>query len=166
LIVVCDSSTLIALSAIGQLGLLQKRCENAELVIPKAVWREVVEEGKGQPGAQEVATAPWIKVEEVRNQATVKVLLTQLDWGEAEVIALALEKEADLVFLDEKEARELARRLGLKVLGTVGLLIWGKRKGLIRNLREQLDALKEKVGFRLKAELYKRALKEADESYE
>ena len=51
MIVVCDSSTLIALSAIGQLGLLQKRCENAELVIPKAVWREVVYPNSHPEGA-------------------------------------------------------------------------------------------------------------------
>lgn len=161
--VVCNSSILIALSAIGQLNLLRKRCEGAELLIPKAVWREVVEEGKGQPGAQEVATADWIKVEVVKSQALLKLLLTQLDWGEAEAITLAQEKEADLVFLDEKEARELAERLGLRLLGTVGLLIWAKREGLIGSVQEQLDALQEKAGFRLSLELYNWALREAGE---
>ena len=154
---------LIALSAIGKLDLLRKRCEGAKLVIPKAVWREVVEEGKGQPGAEEVATANWIEVEEVKNRAIVEVLLVQLDYGEAEVIALAQEKGADIVLLDEKEARELAERLGLKVLGTVGLLIWAKRKGLIGEVREQLNALQERAGFRLSPELCKQVLREVDE---
>ncbi|SFM80395.1 DUF3368 domain-containing protein [Thermodesulforhabdus norvegica] len=161
--VVCNSSVLIALSAIGQLDVLQKRCEGTKLMIPKAVWREVVEEGKGEPGAQEVATADWIEVEEVRNRAVGEVLLAQLDHGEAEVIALAQEKGAALVLLDEKEARELAERLGLKVLGTVGLLIWAKQAGLIRSVHEQLDALQEKAGFRISPELYQRVLKEAGE---
>jgi len=56
---------------------------------------------------------------------------SSIDYGEAEVIALALEKKTDLVLLDEKEAREVAERLGFRVLGTVGLLIWAKREGLI-----------------------------------
>lgn len=55
--VVCNSSVLIALSTIGQLRLLRERFKNKELVIPKAVLREVVEEGRDQPGAQEVETA-------------------------------------------------------------------------------------------------------------
>jgi len=100
-------------------------------LVPKAVWREVVEEGKGQPGAQEVANAGWIEVAEVKNRAVGEVLLAHLDRGEAEVIALAQERQADLVLLDEKEAREFAERLGLRVLGTLGLLVWAKREGLV-----------------------------------
>ena len=155
---ICNSSILIALSAIGQLDLLRKRCKGTKLVIPTAVWKEVVEEGKGRSGVQEVATANWIKVEKVKNQDIVRVLLAQIDYGEAEVIALALEKKADLVLLDEKEAREVAERLGFRILGTVGLLIWAKREGLIKSVQENLDALREKAGFRLKPELYKQVL--------
>jgi hypothetical protein len=166
LIIVCNSSVLIALSAIGKLDLLRKRCEDAKLLIPKAVWREVVEEGRGQPGAQDVATADWIEIGEVESQIAVKVLLSQLDYGEAEVIVLAQEKGADLVLLDEKEARELAERLGLKVLGTLGLLIWAKRERLIGSIREQLDALRERAGFWISPELYEQALKEAGELHE
>ena len=161
--IICDSSVLIALSAIGQLGLLQKRCRGTKLLVPKAVWREVVEEGKGQPGAQEVADARWIEVAEVKNRAVVEVLLAHLDCGEAEVIALAQERQADLVLLDEKEAREFAERLGLRVLGTLGLLVWAKREGLITVVREQLDALKRKAGFRISSELYRRVLEEVGE---
>ena len=52
------------------------------------------------------------------------------DYGEAEVITLALEKKTDLVLLDEKEAREVAEKLGFRVLGTVGLLIGAKQEEL------------------------------------
>ena len=88
---------------------------------------------------------------------------SSIDYGEAEVIALALEKKTDLVLLDEKEAREVAERLGFRVLGTVGLLIWAKREGLIKSVQENLDALREKAGFRLKPELYKQVLIEVGE---
>ncbi|WP_303884140.1 DUF3368 domain-containing protein, partial [Acetomicrobium mobile] len=88
---------------------------------------------------------------------------TQLDYGEAEVIALALEMGARLVLLDEKEAREFARKLGLKVLGTIGLLIWAKKEGIIDNLKVYLDALQMKAGFRVSQQLYKQVLKEVNE---
>jgi predicted nucleic acid-binding protein len=51
----------------------------------------------------------------------------ELDEGEAEAIALCREQQAELVLLDEKDARRVVRRLGLAVLGTVGVLIWAKR---------------------------------------
>lgn len=76
---ICNSSILIALSAIGQLDLLRKRCKGTKLVIPTAVWKEVVEEGKGRSGVQEVATANWIKVEKVKNLDIVRILLTQIE---------------------------------------------------------------------------------------
>ncbi|MDH7486384.1 MAG: DUF3368 domain-containing protein [Anaerolineae bacterium] len=62
-----------------------------------------------------------------------------------------------------KEARQTARRLGIYVLGTVGLLIWARRQGLISNLSEQLKALQEKGGFRLSQELCLEALRQAGE---
>lgn len=161
--VICDSSVLIALSSIDMLNLLQYICKNESLFIPKAVWNEVVTEGKDRPGALEVAASGWIKVKEVKNQWIVKVLVTQLDYGEAEVIALALEMGARLVLLDEKEAREFARKLGLKVLGTIGLLIWAKKEGIIDNLKVYLDALQMKAGFRVSQQLYKQVLKEVNE---
>lgn len=84
-----NSSVLISLSAIQQLDLLHQRF--AEILIPQAVWQEVVVEGKGQPGAQEVQSAGWIKVEKVKSQAIVQLLLASLERGESEAIALARE---------------------------------------------------------------------------
>ena len=88
---------------------------------------------------------------------------SSIDYGEAEVIALALEKKTDLVLLGEKEAREVAEKLGFRILGTVGLLIGAKREGLIKSVQENLDALREEAGFRLNPELYKQVLIELGE---
>ena len=76
---------------------------------------------------------------------------------------MALEMGARLILLDEKEAREFARKLGLKVLGTIGLLIWAKKEGIIDNLKVYLDALQMKAGFRVSQQLYKQVLKEVSE---
>lgn len=65
----------------------------------------------------------------------------ELDEGEAEAIALFLQKPVQAILLDEKNARQVARRLSLPTLGRVGILIWAKQTGLIPNLKAQLDTL-------------------------
>jgi predicted nucleic acid-binding protein len=134
-----------------------------EVLIPQAVWEEVVVEGEGQLGAQEIKASKWIKVEEVKDRSLVRFLQAALDRGESEAIVLAKERGADLVLLDEKDARRAAERIGLRVLGTLGLLIWAKREGHINSLRKQLEALQGKAQFRISAELHDRALQEAGE---
>lgn len=160
---VANSSVLIALSAIGRLSLLRERFPDG-LLIPDAVWREVVETGRGRPGALEIREARWIQQRAVRDRDYVQLLRAELDAGEAEVIALARQEQADVVLLDEKEARQVARRLGMRVLGTVGLLIWARQQGLIPNLREELQMLQEQGGFRLSREIYLAALREVGEA--
>lgn len=56
---------------------------------------------------------------------------SSIDYGEAEILILVLKKKTGLVLLNEKEVREVAERLGFRVLGTVGLLIGGKTRGII-----------------------------------
>ena len=159
---VVNSSVLIALSSIEQLRLLQYRFTGGVL-IPDAVWDEVVETGGGRPGASEVQAASWIQRRRVKDRDYVRLLRAELDAGEAEAIALARENRAEVILLDEKEARRAARRLGMRVLGTVGLLIWAKREGLIPNLRELLQTLQEQGGFRLSQEICTAALRDVGE---
>lgn len=162
MIVVADSSVLIALSAIGQLSVICARCPDGVLV-PSAVWREVVEEGRDRPGAREISTAKWISMGQIKDNAFVQYLKMGLDDGEAEAIGLAREVNAGLVLLDERAARDVAKGLGLKVLGTIGLLIWAKRAGRVKNLRQLLDRLQGEANFRIGKTVYANALQEADE---
>ena len=87
----------------------------------------------------------------------------ELDEGESEAIALADELKADVVLLDEKDARRIAKQLGLRVLGTIGILVWGKRVGKINNLRQVLDILQNRAMFRISHTLYQQALKSVGE---
>jgi hypothetical protein len=64
--IVSDASPLINLARIGKLELLRQLY--GELVIPEAVWCEVVIEGEGQPGADEIKTATWVKTQPVTNR--------------------------------------------------------------------------------------------------
>jgi hypothetical protein len=153
---------LIALSTIGQLSLLHQRFPGGVL-LPQAVWREVVETGKGQPGARDVASASWLTICQVTNQTLISLLRIELDEGEAEAIALFSENPVDAILLDEKNARRVARQMGLPTLGTVGVLIWAKQNGLILSLQEQLDALQNQGKFRLSQLLYREALSRVGE---
>ncbi len=160
--IVANSSVLIALSSIEQLELL-KQCFNEDIFIPDAVWDEVVVTGKGRAGAEIVRTTTWLKRRTVQDADYVNLLCTSLDRGEAETIALAREFKADVILLDEKAARSVADRLGLHVLGTVGLLMWARQRNLIPSLRKQLDALRHKGRFRLSQQLYRAVLAEVGE---
>ena len=155
--VVSNSSVLISLSIIGQLDLLHKRFPDG-ILIPAAVWHEVVESAQGRAGAKQVAAVRWIEVMSITDTDLVTMLKTSLDTGEAEAIVLAREQNISIVLLDEKDARKVAKKLGLSVLGVVGVLIWAKRAGIIDDLRTQLDALQQQGGFRLSSALYLEAL--------
>lgn len=159
--VVCNASPLINLAHIGQMGLLQQLY--GMLLIPEAVWNEVVVEGAGQPGADEVADAVWIQTRSVQNEQLVLALKQTLDAGESEAIALALETEAELVLLDEHLGRATADYLGLRYAGLVGVLIEAKHRGLIPSVRPHLDLLRDTAGFRLRQELYTRVLRDEGE---
>jgi predicted nucleic acid-binding protein len=165
--VICDSSSLIHLGGIGRLGLLRELY--GKLIIPKAVWREVVEEGKGRAGVvevQEARLAGWIEVRPASQESLLKSLKQELDDGEAEVICLAVELKASLVLLDETEARRVAGLYELKKTGAVGVLIRARLDGKLEALRPELDRLRNEAGFWLEEKLYRQALAAVGEEVE
>ena len=162
--VVSDSSTLIHLSAIGRLMLLQRFY--GQVLMPPAVWREVVEEGRGRPGAREVeeaVRAGWLKIVSPSHEVLLHLLQRTLDDGEAEAIALAIEQHAEIVLLDESEAREIASLYGLRKTGVVGLLIRATLEGHLPSLRQELDKLRMEAGFWMSENLYRQALEAVGE---
>lgn len=161
MIVVCNTSPLTNLAAIEQFNLLSRLYE--EVHIPDGVWDELNAGGKRWPGSAEVASAGWIHRHSVQNEALVISLMRDLDRGEAESIALALELKADILLMDEKEGRRSAQRLGLRTFGVVGLLLDAKIQKEIWAIRPHLDALRQTAGFYLSEALYLATLDAADE---
>jgi predicted nucleic acid-binding protein len=161
MIVVCNTSPLTNLAAIGQFDLPRRLYGG--LHIAHGVWEELNAGGRRWPGRDEVAEANWIEQHEVQNQTLVTALRRDLDRGEAETIALALDLGADLVLLDEKEGRHAAQRLGLRIVGTVGVLLEAKANGAINTVRPHLDGLRQTAGFYLSPSLYQYALTLAGE---
>lgn len=145
MIVVSDTSPINNLAAINQLDLL---CQlYSTVIIPEAVYRELTDPDFPVAGATEVQTFDWIQTRRVNNRAVVDALQNELDIGEAEAIALALELSAEQVLIDERLGRIVAARLNLRYTGILGILIEAKSQGLIPVVKPQLDALSNQAGF-------------------
>jgi hypothetical protein len=137
--VVADTSPLISLDACNQLGLLRKLY--ARVVVPRAVERELSVGGTtGLPKGLTRAHRKWIGVRTL-GAPPPPALIAALDIGEAEVIALALEVGSPLVLLDETAARAVARFRGLQVIGSLGVLLRAKKKGLLPAVKPSIDLM-------------------------
>ena len=123
---VCNSTPLIALSRISRLELLSEYL--GIVYIPQQVYDEVVTHGGDLFGAKEVASADWMKLKEVTNRIAVDSLSVSLDKGESEAIVLAKEMNLLLV-IDDRDGRKIAESLGLKITGTIGLLLLAAEDG-------------------------------------
>lgn len=148
MIVISDSAPLIYLSAVADLHILRDLF--GSVIIPDAVFHEVVTEGKGRPGSHEVETAAgtWIKVQQrMPTASTARIMEEQkLQLGEAESIELALGLRAELLLLDDQRAVQFARSAGLAMMRTGTVYVAAKRSGLIDSVGARLDALR-KAGF-------------------
>ena len=150
MIVVSDTSPITNLAAISQLNLLQQLY--GRLIIPTAVYNEMVKVDQLVPGAVEVQTLLWIQTQVVADsQQIVAIQLNQenIDRGEAEAIVLALELNADLLLMDERRGRAVATSCGLNVTGLVGVLLQAKRNSLIPAVKPVMDQLIKQVDFEL-----------------
>lgn len=160
--VVCNTSPIINLAAVGQLDLLPRLF--GTLLIPPAVRHEIVITGAGQPGAHEVATWPAFRDASISNRPLLQSLRLQLDAGEAEAIACAIEYQPDWLLIDERRGRMIARQFGLRVLGLLGVLLQAKREGLIDAVAPILPRLTGEAGFWIDPALYRRVLIAAGEA--
>jgi len=148
------------LAKLGRLELLQKSADT--ICAPQAVLDEVRVRPDAATRAVEKASRSWLSVREVNNRYAVEILLAGLDLGEAEVIALAKECRADRLVLDDLDARRFARRMGLDIVGTMGLLLAARLRGEIPSVKEEIQRL-QALGFRVAPALVNAVLREAGE---
>ncbi len=134
-IIIADASCLIVLENIQELSLLEKLF--GEVLITEEVKDEF---GLDLP--------EWLKVREVKNHSKKEALNLILDQGEASSIALCLENAESVLIIDEKKGRRIARELGLKIIGTLGIILTAKEKGLIDSIEDILEKL-ENADFRI-----------------
>lgn len=157
---VVDASPLIFLAKLDHLDLLRR---GADVVyVPRAVRAEVRAKPDTATQAIERACQAWLSVRQVSDRQAVEIVQADLDLGEAEVIALAREIGADRVVMDDLDARRFARRLGLEMVGTVGLLLAARLRGELPSLQQEIERL-ETLGFRVAPSLAEAVLRVAGE---
>ncbi|MCB0078840.1 MAG: DUF3368 domain-containing protein [Anaerolineales bacterium] len=157
-LVISNTTPIIALTLTNQLHLL--RTLYGEVLIPTAVEAELLAGGV-RAGAKEIRATDFIRAVDLTDPRRA-ALLSDLDRGEAEVIALALERDADLVIIDERLGRRHAKRLGLTITGVVGLLIKAKQLGHIAHVAPLIAQMRQR-GIRFADALVAQALQMADE---
>ena len=154
MIVICDSSPLIALFALEKIDLLDRLFD--KVIILEAVFNEVF-------SYEKLSVPNFLIKEKVIDKNLIDSLSIRLDYGESEVIALALEKKIERVLIDDKAARKIAHSLGLKVIGTLGLLILAKEKQFINEIKPLMLKLIEKIAFRIGKKVLNMALEKVNE---
>lgn len=158
--VVADAGPIISFARIRRLDLLKETV--GELIVPPAVYEELVGKGKSLPGAKEIAEASWIKRQTLKeNKRLPHTLPPHLGQGEKEAIALAMGIRGVLL-IDDLVAKREAQRQGLFTFGTLRLLREAKEKGLVQKVRPILDALR-KENIWISDSLYYHFLKEIGE---
>lgn len=142
-LVVSDTSPLLNLALIDELGLLEVQFDS--LTIPRAVWDELTADEDGMDGLRELKRRGFLTLVAVERDELFVEISTQLDVGETAAITYAIESDADLVLIDEREGRQVARRHGLAITGVIGILLKAANTGEIE-LRDGLDRLRQ-AGF-------------------
>ncbi len=148
-VIISDTSCLILLSKINELGLLKE--VYGQIVTTTEIATEFGE------------TLPiWVEILSVKDELRQQILEMQIDKGESSAIALALEMNYSLIILDDLKARKVAGQLGIKFTGTLGVIIKAKLSGKIDSIKPLLFKIKQ-TNFRISSELENEALKEAGE---
>jgi uncharacterized protein len=156
LIVVSDTSPVLNLARIGRLELLPLLFR--EVLIPDAVYRELMDSERDLPPAIDITSLPWLIVAAAKDQNRVLELRERLDPGEAEAIELAIERRADVLLVDERRGRRIATAEGLTVMGLLGLVARSKEAGLIDLAKPVLDELLHVARFWIGPNLYAEVL--------
>ena len=161
--VVSDTSPILALSAISHLDLLE--VQFGEVLIPDAVQNELKTETDftGAKNIREALKKGWLIVQPIQNTHLAQALAMELDYGEAEAIALALETQSQIILLDEHDGRSKARAMGLQPIGVLGILLRAKKNGEIDSMKAVIEALQSEVGFFIAEALIHDILKRAGE---
>lgn len=161
MLVVSDTSPLRALQSLELINLLSALYR--EVLVPPAVVRELAIDVPNL-GPLRVADYPTLMVRAPRDSAGVAKFAMQVNDGEAEAIALALEFKADIILIDEADGRRLAAGLGLRTTGALALLVQAKRAGLITAVSPLLDLLDARISFRVSSAVRERVLHDAGEA--
>lgn len=137
MIIVADSSALVALATCGSLWVLKELCH--EVKVPQAVFDEVVVPNK--PQAQTLRIYLEDKVEQVDLKTVIIKDANELGKGELEAMALAMNLSANRLLIDDAKAKKVALSNQIKVIGSLGILLLAKQQNLLDELKPLIDSI-------------------------
>jgi len=150
LIVISDSSPIRALHHLGLLSLCHELY--GTVIIPRTVQVELRRSTTTCP-ALEIADYPHFQIHVAQAHPLSLGIPTDLDAGETEAIAIAIELHADLLLMDERKGTDSARHLGLPTIGVLGVLLEAKRQSRIAQVMPLVDRLVFDLKFFVSAAL-------------
>ncbi|MEK6480593.1 DUF3368 domain-containing protein [Catalinimonas sp. 4WD22] len=159
MIVVSDTTAISNLIQINELNILTSLYQ--EVIIPPTVFDELLVLEDFDIPVKEKLSESWVRVQKVNVNIYNKLINKyggRLDKGEAEAIALAKEISADYLLIDEKAGRVVARDIQLNIIGTIGILLDARKKGLINSIKNKMDDLRD-IGFWISDGLYEEIIK-------
>jgi len=162
MVVVSNTSPLSNLAIVGRLD--QLRNQFGAVLVPSAVRREL-SQLRHSAAAQSLDAAfsdGWLQVTPLLHPVPGH-LGAGLHAGEAEALALALERHADLTLLDDGDARRRATEAGLRISGVLGILLRAKRNGQVPSLREEIRRLRKEARFFIARPLERKLIAAAGE---
>ncbi len=143
MIVISDTTPIISLLKAEHLELLEKLY--GKVLVPEAVYKELTENPVYFKEAKIIKSANYLSVVSVENMKSVNVLrlVSGLDAGESEALIMYDEQKADLLLIDERKGRKVAKQLNVRYIGTAGILMLAYDKGLIQSseVKSCLDAM-------------------------
>lgn len=148
---ISNSSPLIIFGRLNKFDILKKLFNKIE--ITRSVYEEVVEKGMkaNKPDSfivKDLVDEGFISVESLSSLGQNKSLTLRntyltLDEGEADTIALAIQKNQRYLLIDEKSARSVAELYGLLPIGTLGILLLGHKKNVLNE--KEVNSLIDKI---------------------
>ncbi len=138
--VIINSSPLIVLFKSQQAELLPQLF--TEILVPEGVWNEITAAGQNDVASQELPSTSWVQRVEVEVIAP-EVAAWDLGPGESEVLSLSLKTADGGAIVDDRAARRCAQALGIVTLGTGGVLVLAKRRGLIPTVSSRIQLLRD-----------------------
>jgi len=156
---VVNASPLIYLASSGLIDLLKVASDT--IVVPDAVAQEILVRGSADPTATAIQTTAWIQVVEAPAPSD-ELAAWDLGKGETAVLAYAAANAGTTAIIDDLAGRRCAEAIGVKLRGTLGLVLIAKRRGIVTSARETLTRLRA-AGMYLADAVIDRALQEIGE---
>ncbi|MDR1736111.1 MAG: DUF3368 domain-containing protein [Oscillospiraceae bacterium] len=161
MIVVSDSTPIISLVKIGMLDLLKRFY--GEVILPDAVFYEVCGNPIFEAESAVIKSCGFIKTKAAENTQAIKILRSSgLDLGESEAIVLADTLQDALLLMDERKGRQIAQNMGIRTVGTLGILLRAKEIEIVKQIKPLLDMMINE-NIRIGASLYRSILEKAGE---